>query len=318
MSEQIAVIGAGIIGLTTSLRLQEAGFDVRIFSKQRTGETTSAIAAAFWYPYQVASQGKVQLWAEQTYKEYLEQISQGVPGVRSMRLVEYFRDDLLLPEWKEQVEEFSLLSAEELPPGFSSGFGFSSVLTETSRYLPYLVEKVRNVGIEIETVELDSLQPLLSEYSTVVNCAGLGARELVGDDSLYPIRGQLTRTTAFPSSFEEKIIIYEEAEHASYIVPRSEDCILGGTAEVRDWDQQPRSESTISIRQRCELLEPSVSELRDQEFLVGLRPGRPEVRLETQAAAEDTLVIHNYGHGGAGFTLCWGCAEEVRNLLTAR
>lgn len=315
MSEQIALIGAGIIGLSTSLRLHEAGYDVRLFAKELPSETTSAVAAAFWYPYQVGTKGSVGRWARESYLEYERQIAAGVPGVLRMPLVEYFRGEPLIPVWEKEVEGFTLLQASELPTGFSSGFCFSSILTETSLYLPYLLQELQKRGGVVEQVELDSLEDLSSEYSTLINCSGLGARHLLGDDSLYPIRGQLTRTSAVENRFDEQIVVFEEPEYASYIVPRSTDCVLGGTAEVNDWSLSPSLESRDSIRKRCEELEPKVSELSELDLLVGLRPGRPEVRVERQELPSSQTLIHNYGHGGAGFTLCWGCADEVVKLL---
>ena len=50
---------------------------------------------------------------------------------------------------------------------------------------------------------------------------------------------------------------------------------------------------------------------------VGLRPSRSEVRLESEKV-DGTLIIHNYGHGGAGVTLSWGCADEVTRMLSSK
>ena len=53
------------------------------------------------------------------------------------------------------------------------------------------------------------------------------------------------------------------------------------------------------------------------EDLVGLRPGRMEVRLEREEK-NGKYLIHNYGHGGSGVTLSWGCADEVVELANGR
>ena len=50
---------------------------------------------------------------------------------------------------------------------------------------------------------------------------------------------------------------------------------------------------------------------------VGLRPCRPEVRLEAETLPGGRVLWHNYGHGGAGVTLSWGCARELTAALTA-
>jgi D-amino-acid oxidase len=102
----------------------------------------------------------------------------------------------------------------------------------------------------------------------------------------------------------------------AYVIPRDRDVILGGTAERGEWDLTPEPEITEEIREKTKRLEPRVADARVLEVNVGLRPGRTTVRVEREELpAEDGraggTVIHNYGHGGAGYTLSWGCAEDV-------
>ncbi|HZN93159.1 MAG TPA: FAD-dependent oxidoreductase, partial [Myxococcales bacterium] len=68
--------------------------------------------------------------------------------------------------------------------------------------------------------------------------------------------------------------------------------------------------TTAAILRRCADLEPAVASAQVLGIKVGLRPGRPAIRLEAERRGSLTIV-HNYGHGGAGVTLCWGCAEAV-------
>jgi D-amino-acid oxidase len=72
-----------------------------------------------------------------------------------------------------------------------------------------------------------------------------------------------------------------------------------------------------AIRERCIALVPALKDATVLEHKVGLRPGRKEVRLELEPLANNRAVIHNYGHGGAGFTLSWGCAAEVADRAEA-
>lgn len=102
-----------------------------------------------------------------------------------------------------------------------------------------------------------------------------------------------------------------------YIIPRQDGVILGGTAQAGDWDLAVDGETAVTIRQNCLQLEPRLQDAEILEHRVGLRPGRPEVRLETQPLTPTCTVIHNYGRGGAGFTLSWGCADEVVMLVAA-
>jgi D-amino-acid oxidase len=84
-----------------------------------------------------------------------------------------------------------------------------------------------------------------------------------------------------------------------------------------DWDVAPRAETTVAILQRAAQLVPEVPTARVRAVRVGLRPGRAEVRLEVEERRAGPLVVHCYGHGGAGGTLSWGCADEVRALVDA-
>lgn len=93
------------------------------------------------------------------------------------------------------------------------------------------------------------------------------------------------------------------------MIPRSVDCVLGTTAEDHNWDPSVNEPETREILERCTSLEPALKGTRILGARAGLRPGRSSVRLEREGR-----VIHNYGHGGSGFTLSWGCAEEVREL----
>jgi D-amino-acid oxidase len=99
-----------------------------------------------------------------------------------------------------------------------------------------------------------------------------------------------------------------------YIIPRSADIVLGGTAQKNDWDLTIREGDQAEILRKAANLHAGFASVQVVGAGVGLRPVRPEVRLETERIGGAT-VVHNYGHGGAGFTLSWGCAEEVVKLI---
>jgi D-amino-acid oxidase len=102
----------------------------------------------------------------------------------------------------------------------------------------------------------------------------------------------------------------------TYVIPRSHDCILGGTAEDGEWSTEPDPRTAAAILERCAALEPRLAEAEVLEHKVGLRPGRKEIRLEREDVAHGPPRIHNYGHGGSGVTLSWGCAEETLRLVS--
>jgi D-amino-acid oxidase len=88
----------------------------------------------------------------------------------------------------------------------------------------------------------------------------------------------------------------------------------GGTADEGAWDTEPDPGTAAAILRRCSALEPRLADAEVLGHGVGLRPGRPEVRLEREAG-DGLSVVHNYGHGGSGVTLSWGCAEEATDLV---
>jgi D-amino-acid oxidase len=100
-----------------------------------------------------------------------------------------------------------------------------------------------------------------------------------------------------------------DAETPAYVVPRSRDVVLGGTADAGEWSRTPDAATAEAIVASAAEIEPRLAGARVLRHKVGLRPGRPTVRLEREAE-----VIHCYGHGGCGVTVSWGCADDVVDL----
>ena len=155
----------------------------------------------------------------------------------------------------------------------------------------------------------------------VVNCTGLGARELVHDTSLTPSRGQVVRVRH--NGFR-RVMLDDYTDYGpnrlAYIVPRIDDIILGGTAIDGEESIDEDEAETPAILRRCAGMAPEFASLTPDDILevkVGLRPVRPAVRLEVEAPAPGRWLVSNYGHGGAGITLSWGCAAEVAEHIGA-
>jgi D-amino-acid oxidase len=182
-------------------------------------------------------------------------------------------------------------------------------VVEMPIYLKYLMDRFSAAGGSVQRRTLSSLDEV--DARVVVNCVGLGARDLVDDASMEPIRGQVVRVRN--PGLKRFVLDEDNPEGVTYIIPRSGDCILGGTADEGEWDLEPDQETAAGILRRCTQLEPRLKDAEVLEHKVGLRPGRPEIRLER----EDGPIprIHNYGHGGSGITLSWGCAEETLRLV---
>lgn len=305
----VLVVGCGVIGLSTAVRLREAGLSVGIRTAELPPNTTSSVAAALWYPYKAYPEDRVLGWGETTYEVFEVLAENPKTGVRMQEGVELRHEPVPDPPWKSVVPANAArrCAKEELPSGYHDGHVFTVPVIETPIYLGYLQERFAALGGSIEQRAVTSLEE--TEARVIVNCAGLGARELVGDLSLTPIRGQIVRVT---NPGLERFVL---AEGGTYIVPRSEDCILGGTAEEGSWYTTPDPETAAKILRRCTALEPRLAEATVLGHRAGLRPGRPEVRLEREDFTNGLPCVHNYGHGGSGVTLSWGCAEEALGLV---
>jgi D-amino-acid oxidase len=184
------------------------------------------------------------------------------------------------------------------------------------RDLLWLVERVRGLGGHLIRRHLRSLDELGDDTDVVVNCAGLGARELVGDLDVYPVRGHVVRV-----SNPGLTMSVRDEQHPggrAYVHPRTQDCILGGTLDQGQWDTTVDPAVGAAILERCCDLVPALRDAEVLEHVVGLRPGRPTVRVEeSEPLSSGARVVHNYGHGGSGITLSWGCAREVTTLIRA-
>lgn len=309
----VLVIGCGVIGLSTAIRLREAGLDAHIWAADLPHKTTSSVAAAIWYPYKAYPEHRVLDWGKRSF-EVFEELSQSPrSGVRMREGVELFHEPPPEPWWKDAVPGVRWCAEDELPPGYPAGLTLTVPVIEMPVYLEYLLDRFTGAGGRVERREISSLDEVADEARVIVNCTGLGARRLLGDATMTPIRGQIVRVSN--PGVERFTLDEKNPAGVTYIVPRSEDCILGGVAEEGSWNLEPDPEVAKSILRRCTALEPSLSEAEILEHKVGLRPGRPEVRLEAGELPGGSVCVHDYGHGGSGVTLSWGCAEEAEELI---
>jgi D-amino-acid oxidase len=282
---------------------------VKIVARELPPHTTSNRAAAIWYPYKAYPEENVLGWGSATFQAFNRLMANPASGVTNTILIEPFDKPTADPWWKTAVSSFRHATSAELPDGYHDGYVVEVPLIETPIYMDYLVTWFQRLGGVIEQGEVQALAELVANGRLIVNCAGLGARALVGDEALYPIRGQIIRVTAVspPTAFVDEF----SRNSLAYVIPRSHDTIIGGTAQTDDWDLTADAATAADILRKCQQLQPALTNVEILEHAVGLRPGRDQIRLEIEPLADQCAVIHNYGHGGAGFTLSWGCADEV-------
>ncbi|TQL67506.1 D-amino-acid:oxygen oxidoreductase (deaminating) [Nocardioides albertanoniae] len=292
---RVTVVGAGVIGLSCAVRLLEAGHRVSVIGRERTTGTTSAIAGGFWFPYLAEPRERVAAWAAETFHE-LSRLATDEPaaGVRMVHGAQHNPEDDLW--WAAPLTDLSVVGGRA---------EFTAPIAEMPVYLEWLERQVTEAGGTVSTGSVTDLSSV--DADVVVNATGLGARELVGDTSLYPVQGQVVVLEA--GATEEWL----EAEGSApvYVLPRGGDTVVGGTSVPHAWSQSPDPRTAERILADAAALVPEIAHLGVRAHRVGLRPARPAVRLEREGT-----VVHCYGHGGAGVTLSWGCATEVAELVS--
>lgn len=306
------MIGAGVIGLTTAVCLAEAGLRVLIRTAALPQATTSRAASAMWGPSFAEPRAGVKRWTGVTLADLRELAARPATGVRIARGMLGSRRTSEPPP-PDLFPGLQVCRADELPEGFAGAFRVAVPLIDMPRYLDYLHARLIDAGGEIEVRPLRVLAEAAEEAPVVVNCAGIGARDLVPDPTLRPVRGQhvVVENPGLTEFFMEEPL---GTQWAGYF-PHGDHVVLGGNADSDEWSLEPERATAEGIVRRCAEVEPALAGARVLEHRVGLRPTRTVIRLEEERIGASRCV-HNYGHGGSGVSLSWGCAREVGALLT--
>ena len=313
MKQRVAIVGAGVSGLTSAVVFAESGYETAIFGDEIGDETNSAAAAAMWYPYDVGSGTEIIPWALESYERFVELSRRSGPGVSITELRVFSRlGPITPPDWAQSFATQPIPDSE-IPSAFVSGFSIHVPLIETGKYLTWLTSRLTSGDSSITGgMRFERLEDVDSNFDLIINCAGIGARELVPDPEMEPHRGQV----AIVQKFDLPYAVVCDDPPLMYAIPRSNDCVLGGTNHVSN-DRTADPRTTAHIISECErVLGRSTPPLLRER--VGLRPGRSSgVRVAAEKLRDGRTVIHNYGHGGSGFTLSWGCAEAALKLAIA-
>jgi D-amino-acid oxidase len=299
----VLVLGGGIIGLTAACRLRQRGADVTVWTAHDVRETVSSVAAAVWYPSHTDRDPRVLRWAAATYAEFTRQAAAGEPGVLLRRTRNVLRGPAPALPWWAAAAPGAVLAGCEVR--------FTAPLVEMDTYLTRLARRTADAGARLVRRRPAALAEALAEAPVVVNATGLAAGRLCGDPAVYPARGHIV--LADNPGLDVSVRDEDNPAGITYVHPRGADVVLGGTYEPGRWDTTPDPAQAEAIVRRCAELVPELAGVRVRGERIGLRPGRhggPRVEAEGR-------VVHAYGHGGAGMTLSWGCADEIADLVTA-
>jgi glycine/D-amino acid oxidase-like deaminating enzyme len=247
-SGAVAVIGSGVMGLSTARLAQEAGFPVTIYTAALPPDTTSNIAGGQFHPFsvfrerEVTSEFKAQFARALDYSWRRFQIMVGEDyGVRW--LPTYVESDS--PEEKV-IATFPpvnrMLRTAEHPFPLDSIRRYDTMYVETGRYLRRMLTDFQVAGGKIEIRKFATPADIAAlPESLVFNCTGLGSRDLFNDQDMHPARGQLAILEPQPE------VQYAALGDFGYMFPRPDGIILGGTFEVDEFDPTPQQADIANI-----------------------------------------------------------------------
>lgn len=349
---KVAIIGNGIIGLSTALYLSEQGVNVHVYySRERT--RTSLSAAAFWYPFAVETTEEEERQLSYPTLQFYRQLS--IDSVRTVRAHQYFDDSSGMiarsrPWWMKSKEfgvNYRKISQSKLPKvgdeigPVVEGWEFEIPVIDVRRFLLWmegeLVRSPRFVRIDEATItRFDQLDDL--HFDAIVNCSGIWATHLTTDGRLTGKQGVVIDAPLKYCSQRLKFLEHGKCSaRPVYVVPNSDHCVLGGTLEqvtangarLLEGDNQawmPRTFDLERILDRCRLIEPklnawtpTIDELKARARAAP-RPVRDGVapRIGVDPSVRGIKVVHNYGHGGSGYTMFWGAAKRVWEILSEK
>ncbi|KAL1971301.1 hypothetical protein VTN77DRAFT_253 [Rasamsonia byssochlamydoides] len=347
-NETIVVIGAGVLGLSTALTIQQhlkRSQSILIVARDFPNTTSinyaSPWAGAHYRPTpgkspQVIREAK---WARRAY-EVFQKIAAEEPGagVEFMEGIEYFEnppqeylDAIRDPEsaYAHLSDSLRELSPSELPEGVKWGIRYWAYSINSPVYCAHLLRKFVLRGGQTKEYTLASLLEafhLASNVKMVVNCSGLG----FADPKSFIIRGQ-TCLVRNPCPYT---VTRQNADGSwSFCIPRPLEggTVIGGTKQPHNWNPAPLPEIRATLLANAAKWFPFTPESQGQfdviRDIVGRRPAREGgVRLEAETVSvvgaggqtSHPVVVHAYGAGGRGYELSWGIAEEVTDLLLKR
>lgn len=193
---------------------------------------------------------------------------------------------------------------------YRTGIRVNVPLMDTRIYLPWLRAQVAHRTERVPT-KVGTLSDLVG-YDLVVNCSGHRAASLHGaGPKMDPRRGIVIR---IPNPGISRAAVFaEDPDRLMYVVPRGDDVVLGGTYEPTDDEHNWPADFGDVIMDRCRRFEPLLAGVtfNVNDLAAGIRPVAERVCLRLDHDAAPFPVVHNYGHGGSGYTVSWGCAAIV-------
>lgn len=338
--KKIAIVGGGVIGLCCALELSMK-HEVSIFAEKLGVQSDSVKATAVWHVYLVPETEKILNWAQFTLQKLINlSLANSDVGVETIAGVELFRKNpKVIPSWSHIPKFFQMLTVDEVA-SFNDyaktdlsedeiyllknkpvlwGYHIQVPAADMYKYLTWLEKNVISNGVHIINERIDNFNRFEKDFDLVVNCSGFGARELVNDLDFEVYKGQYYVIKATSTSPKNYIGDDDHPGGMAYMIPRANEIMIGGCAE-KNIENLELTLTWPEVINRAGLYVPWLKQhlnaIESGHTVVGIRPCRTSgVRLELDTNIAKIPVIHNYGHGGSGFSLSWGCAEAVKGII---
>jgi D-amino-acid oxidase len=310
---RILVIGAGVSGLTTALHLLHAGHDVTIYQREPEGEFphTSHNAYAMWVPVSSDVDSRVETWANKSLTDFVALAADPTTGVVLRKIVK-LKPHVEEPWFANKFAGFRHPNEGEISSDYQDAHILEGApIIDPTVYLPWLRQQVLIEGGVFEQKFVQQLSDVSSEFQVIVNCTGLGSRELVGDTDLHSERVQVLKIK--PNGVTDVVIDDEGVHKRSCIVPHGNYVKIGGVFDGAAQGSEVDPQATADILERARLVMPGFTFEASDVISVtrAYRPERSLTRVEKEQLADGRLVVHNYGHDGMGYILSHGIAAEI-------
>ncbi|XP_041375730.1 D-aspartate oxidase-like isoform X2 [Gigantopelta aegis] len=320
---KICVIGAGIVGLSSATITQDRFPEatVKIIADRFGNDTTSWGAGGLFRPslkhITGTSPQTVRKWCHASWDRYIGLAQSSLAKETGISLVTGFvasreNEDFMFKEITINAHDLSKTELKRLQLPYNFGVSCTTVITEVTKYMPWLMKRFQERGGTLEQRTIKNLNELAGEFDIVINCCGFAALDLVGDKKVYPIRGQLVKVKA------PWIKHWYLTSDNTYLIPHCDCVIIGGCRQKNNFSTSVDPEMSADIMMRAKKLFPQLEGAEVIGEWAGLRPCRSPPRIEKEflfSQGRKLRIVHNYGHGANGITLSWGTSLDAVDLV---
>ncbi|KAL3479291.1 hypothetical protein BJX99DRAFT_76110 [Aspergillus californicus] len=325
----IIILGAGIIGCAAAKQLLLNGFSVIVVAEFLPGDQdiyyASAWAGAAWHA--AGGISPEQRYLQAVSHRHLLRMARDEPdsGVCVVDSREYLEQTPPenSPAWGRTIlPKFRDLDTGEYPSNFNSGWAYETVVTDPTRHMPYLRDKITSLGGQFIRKRVDSLEELYTlfpESSIFINASGIGSQTLrdVQDDKCFPERGQ----NVFYRTDNCHTLYLRLGTEYTYIIPRplSQGVVLGGVKETGNLSPEINMDIARDEITRAHRLAPDIVPENPSEdslsYIIGIRPSRRGgFRLDSEQVG-DRIVLSAYGFGGGGYAFSYGVGDALLKMV---